>query len=187
MAGTTNFPTSADDFSTTSPTNLGDADSKSRTHSQRHDDMEAAMEAVQAWALTGAAWTSYTPTLGGFTAGNGTWSAAYARLGTTCFFRATFTFGTTSAAATAFPTVSLPVTAAAATNVAMHGHFFDSSASAYYTAGARQSSTTVVSLAILSPAGVIGPSGLHVTCTATAPFTWATDDQIVVSGTYETA
>lgn len=46
--GTTAYPGGIDDFSTTSPTNLGDDDSKGRVHSERHDDMEAAMEAVQA-------------------------------------------------------------------------------------------------------------------------------------------
>ena len=47
----TNFPSSVDDFATTSPTNLGDDDSTGRTHSERHNDMESAMEAVQAWAI----------------------------------------------------------------------------------------------------------------------------------------
>jgi hypothetical protein len=49
--GTTAFPGAVDDFATTSPANLGDDDSKGRTHTERHDDMEAAMEAVQAHAL----------------------------------------------------------------------------------------------------------------------------------------
>ena len=49
--GPTAFPGAADDFATTSPTNLPDDDSKGRTHSERHDDMEAAMEAVQDWVL----------------------------------------------------------------------------------------------------------------------------------------
>lgn len=49
--GTTAFPGAVDDFATTSPTNLGDDDSKGRTHSERHDDMESAMEAVQTWAV----------------------------------------------------------------------------------------------------------------------------------------
>lgn len=47
MAGTTNFPTSADDFATASPTNLGDADSTGRVHHQRHDDAEAALESIE--------------------------------------------------------------------------------------------------------------------------------------------
>lgn len=45
--GTTSYPGALDDFSTTSPTNLGDDDSKGRKHDERHDDMESAMEAVQ--------------------------------------------------------------------------------------------------------------------------------------------
>jgi hypothetical protein len=47
MAGTSAYPGALDDFSAQSPTNLGDDDSTGRTHSERHDDLEAAMEAVQ--------------------------------------------------------------------------------------------------------------------------------------------
>ena len=48
MAGSSVYPSSLDNFSTESPTNLGDNDSTGRTHSERHDDVEAAVEAVQA-------------------------------------------------------------------------------------------------------------------------------------------
>lgn len=51
MPGTTSFPGSVDNFAAASPTNLGDDDSTGRTHSERHDDIEAAMEAVQATVL----------------------------------------------------------------------------------------------------------------------------------------
>jgi hypothetical protein len=51
MAGTTTFPGAVDDFAAASPTNLGDDDSTGRTHSERHDDVEAAMEAVQTHVL----------------------------------------------------------------------------------------------------------------------------------------
>jgi hypothetical protein len=47
----TNFPGSVDDFATTSPTNLADSDSTGRAHAARHNDMESAMEAVQAYVL----------------------------------------------------------------------------------------------------------------------------------------
>jgi hypothetical protein len=47
----TNFPGSVDDFAKTSPTNLGDDDSTGRTHSERHNDLESAMEAVQRVAI----------------------------------------------------------------------------------------------------------------------------------------
>jgi hypothetical protein len=59
----TSFPGSVDDFATTSPTNLGDDDSTGRTHTERHNDMESAMEAVQTRALyaaTNAQTDSYT-------------------------------------------------------------------------------------------------------------------------------
>lgn len=49
--GTTAFPGAADDFAGSSPTNLADDDDEGRTHSERHDDMEAAMEAVQGFAI----------------------------------------------------------------------------------------------------------------------------------------
>ena len=45
--GVSNYPAALDNFATTSPPNLGDNDSTSRKHAARHDDMEAAMEAVQ--------------------------------------------------------------------------------------------------------------------------------------------
>lgn len=183
----TNYPTSIDDFATTSPSELGDADTTGRVHSQRHNDMESAMEAVQLSLLTGAAWTAYTPTLGGFTLGNGTWSAAYARVGKACTFRAVLTFGTTTTAATAFVTITLPLAALAATNVAFTAQFVDVSASEYHTAASRQSSTTVVTIGLIGSTGVIGPASLHRTLTATTPFTWATGDQIILTGTYQLA
>lgn len=40
------YPGSLPDFAETSPTNLGDADSKGRTHSQRHNTVEDELEAA---------------------------------------------------------------------------------------------------------------------------------------------
>ena len=47
MAGATLYPGGLDNFAESSPTNLGDNDSTGRTHAERHDDIESAMEAVQ--------------------------------------------------------------------------------------------------------------------------------------------
>ena len=47
MAGATVYPGALDNFAESSPTNLGDNDSTGRTHAERHDDIESAMEAVQ--------------------------------------------------------------------------------------------------------------------------------------------
>lgn len=50
--GTTAYPAGLDDFAaatvTPTTTKTGTEDSKGRTHSERHDDVEAALEAVQA-------------------------------------------------------------------------------------------------------------------------------------------
>lgn len=47
MAGASVYPGALDNFAEASPTNLGDNDATGRTHSERHDDVEAAAEAVQ--------------------------------------------------------------------------------------------------------------------------------------------
>lgn len=47
MTGTSDYPGALDNFAEASPTNLGDDDSTGRNHSERHDDVEAAVEAVQ--------------------------------------------------------------------------------------------------------------------------------------------
>jgi hypothetical protein len=51
VVGTTNFPTGPDDFSTATPTLQNTEDSTGRVHSERHDDMAAAMMAVQEYVL----------------------------------------------------------------------------------------------------------------------------------------
>jgi hypothetical protein len=47
MPGASVYPGALDNFAEASPTNLGDNDTTGRTHSERHDDVEAAVEAVQ--------------------------------------------------------------------------------------------------------------------------------------------
>ena len=129
-----------------------------------------------------AAWTSYTPTLTGFTLGNGTIAGAYNRFGKLIVWRASLTFGSTSAGATAMPTFTLPVTSVG-TFIAgtITAWFWDTSASQLYQSAANyQSSTTVA-------CGVLSTNGNRVNASTTSPFTWATGDQIIVSGVYEAA
>lgn len=47
MAGTTSYPGAIDDFAEASPSSLGSNDATGRTHSERHDDVEAAVEAIE--------------------------------------------------------------------------------------------------------------------------------------------
>lgn len=128
------------------------------------------------------AWTSYTPTLSGFTLGNGTIAGKYMLVQKTCIFTAKLTFGSTTTAASAFPTATLPVTAAStyAASV-LHARFGDASPGAAYIAYVDLGSTTTIR------AGIIGSSGLATVCTTTTPFTWTTSDVVYWSGVYETA
>lgn len=48
MAGSSAYPGGLDDFAESTPSNLGDEDASGRTHSERHDDLESAIEAIQA-------------------------------------------------------------------------------------------------------------------------------------------
>ena len=127
------------------------------------------------------AWTSYTPTLTGFTLGNGTIVGYYMQVGKFVTFRAKFTFGTTSAAASAWPTFTLPVTSASNDLFQLFtGGYRDASASQYY-AGAAYCPGTFTTVRV----GIIGSSGATTQPTTTTPFTWTTSDTIEVAGVYE--
>jgi hypothetical protein len=60
MPGSSAYPGALDNFAAASPTNLADSDATGRTHSERHDDVEAAVEAVQAELGTDPAGASAT-------------------------------------------------------------------------------------------------------------------------------
>lgn len=126
--------------------------------------------------------TAYTPTLAGFTLGNGTITGSYTQINKTVWFEATFTFGSTSAAASAVPTCTLPVTAAssAVNNALARAQFIDSGTAAYYAVGRIVTTTTCAGY-------VIGTNGIFNTPSTTSPFTWTTGDSIVWSGVYEAA
>ena len=47
MPGSSAYPGAIDNFAEASPTNLGDNDATGRTHTERHDDVEAAVENIE--------------------------------------------------------------------------------------------------------------------------------------------
>jgi hypothetical protein len=128
----------------------------------------------------GGAWTSYTPAWsGGMAIGNGVTSGAYARASRTIHFRLKLVLGTTSAVTGAI-VVSLPV-AAEATGIQLEtfvGLAVDTSATTRYTLVTAASTLSTVYLY---------SSGTQVATSATAPFTWANTDVIILAGTYESA
>jgi hypothetical protein len=132
-------------------------------------------------ALAGP-WNAYTPTLGGWTIGNGTLSGAYLRFGSLVAFRAELTIGSSTTITATAPTISLPSGASGATGAQIVGStcdFVDSSAVQRYPAYVRFASGDTSKcqvFALASPLTVLG---------TTTPFTWAAGDIVRVSGFYE--
>lgn len=136
----------------------------------------------------GGAWQSWTPTWTNFTTGNGTLTyAKYTQVGKTVHFRLRFVLGSTSAV-TGIIGFSLPVDTnseyVAADIVTRNVQFLDGSAG-----------TRVFGLSILGSSsrldvfaeGVAGTYTGISSPSSIVPFTWASGDQIQVSGTYEAA
>lgn len=131
------------------------------------------------------AWASYTPTLGGFTLGNGTVAAKYMQIGKTVHFRFVLTLGsTTTLGAGGTNSFTLPVNA-----VAFHYHFVgsavDSSASSLYTLTAH-SDITLANTNVLTlgyPKSATNDQNVD----SISPVTFAAGDIISISGTYEAA
>ncbi len=128
------------------------------------------------------AFTSYTPTITGFTLGNGTVAGRYTRVQKTVWFEAQFTFGTTSAAATAPVSFTLPVTAAAtAVNGSLVAGIFQDTGTGYDRANPLLATTGRVDLY------VHGTNGALTSPTTTSPHTWANTDVVYVAGIYQAA
>ena len=126
------------------------------------------------------AWTSWAPTLsGGWANGNGTWSAYYAQIGKTVHVQMQFTIGSTTTKGTGL-TCTLPVTAKRANR--QPNNPMARIASGIYNLMAEFASTTTFTT--YYDTGTNGAAG---TITSTTPATWATNDTIQYSFTYEAA
>lgn len=124
------------------------------------------------------AWTSYTPTMVGGTAGTGaTFTGGYRQVGRVTHFWARVVLGTTPVPAAGVG-LTLPVTAAGARGVA---------AASYTDTGTTSYAAHPVWAVGSVGTFVIGTNGTVVSTSATVPFTWASGDIIEVAGTYEAA
>lgn len=124
----------------------------------------------------GDAWTAYTPTTTGITLGNGTLTGHYSRPGQTVKFRIKLVFGSTTVL-TGSPMFSLPVAAIAVRSFGGTVTMLDDSASALK--GGFYWNSTATALAVRDDASAA--------LSSTNPFTWATNDEISISGSYEPA
>ena len=133
------------------------------------------------------AWTSYTPTLGSITIGNGSLSFAYTQMGKTVILRGLITLGSTSSVGTN-PTFTLPVnnnTTGMSQNATPLGH------TTYIDSGTNEVHGRAVwngaSVLLLQAINVAGTYPVPATISSTVPFTWTTDDSISIIAMYEAA
>lgn len=129
-------------------------------------------------------WSTYTPTVSGWTQGSGTATGAYIQIQKTVLFRARFTFGSGSAVSGPL-TMTLPV---GCTLPAGGPHYvfnaWATSNTTWYQMFSRADtggSGTTFSVYYL------GTNGAITNPTSTAPFTWATGNIVEVTGVYEAA
>jgi hypothetical protein len=146
--------------------------------------VEVASSAALALATaTGAVWGTWTPTWSGSTTnpvlGNGTLVGRYLQVGKTVSFKINLTMGSTTTYGSGAYGWTLPV--APHSDTTASGVLVDASATSRYTATAWLTNGSGV-FRLLS-AVATGQSGVA----GTVPFTFATGDQIIISGTYETA
>lgn len=121
------------------------------------------------------AWLPYTPTWTPGTLGNGTLTGAYMKVGRTVHFRIHLTWGSTTTAPAGVFIFTLPTAAVAVTWVG-GARIIDASPSAQYYRHAFVNSGNQIALAAEAASTFVQ---------ATVPITFATSDQILISGTYE--
>ena len=150
--------------------------------------IEAAPKRLQvyngtAWLDYDAEYTSFTPTISGYTRGNGTSQAYYVRLGKFVSVYVREVLGSTSSMASS-PVITLPITAARVGAVSPSAVLILDAATAYFFGTSFTTSTTSVTLrATLTNATYASEVGFS----ATVPFTWTTNDEFQVTINYEAA
>lgn len=136
------------------------------------------------WTDLYAAWTSWTPSWTGSTSnpslGNGTLNAAYKRADTakTVTIRLRLAAGSTTSFGSGQWSFSLPSGLVPVTPQGITGHILDSSSSNRYACTAYVTNTSSGIVERIAVNGTLGVSGA-------IPMTWANNDQLLLSGTYE--
>lgn len=126
-------------------------------------------------------WTAYTPTVTGITLGASTLAARYAKVGKTVFFEIRLILGAGFNVTGNF-VFTTPSAFSASMSAKILGNFgaYDTSAAARYSGQVYNSSTTEIICYTHSQGATAGAA-----LAATVPFTWASGDQIFISGVYE--
>ncbi len=129
----------------------------------------------------GGGWTTWTPTLSNLTLGNGTLDARYQQIGKTVTLYFGFTLGSTSSVGSD-PQFSLPITPKYTANWMVPGKIEDSGTGDFQGYGVIFDSRCYMRVLVTS-----GTYGSANNITATVPMTWATNDKLTWTFTYEAA
>ncbi len=130
----------------------------------------------------GGTWETWSPTINNMSIGNGTVTARYAKIGKTIAFSVRVVFGSTSSI-TGSPNFLLPLSAAS--NGVYPVWITDTGVGSWFgRAGIFAFDYTKIYLDLI---GVGGSYAAGLPFGASAPFTWGTNDEFTVSGTYEVA
>jgi hypothetical protein len=145
-------------------------------------DSTAATGLAWATASSGLTYAAWTPTTTGITLGNGTITARYAQSGKFVNGSFKFSMGSTSAVTAAGISITMPVALKAADSFNYSALLYDVSAEAVIGVVVTDTTTIYVGCAIASTSFAeyrsIGVS---------QPFTWTTNDKIIVNFSYEAA
>lgn len=130
----------------------------------------------------GGAWKDWTISWTNLTVGSGTVVSKYMQIGKTIHYRISFVFGAGSAVGNV--SFSLPVTAATQNIYTPIGSvsLLDSGTASFQGNVINPTNTTGKVYSLNS-----APFAAQTELSATSPFTWTTNDAIVISGTYEAA
>lgn len=130
----------------------------------------------------GGAWADWSPTWTNVTVGNGTVAAKYAKAGRLVVFSLVFTLGSTSSIS---GTIGFsPPSDLRATLIGNFDVGLEDSGTALYIGYGRANATNRIDLGSLNAAGTYLRDGAT---SGTVPFTWGTNDRVMVNGTYEAA
>ena len=129
------------------------------------------------------AWTTWSPTVSGFTKGNGTEVARYCQIGKTVFFEYSFTLGSTSSVS-GLPQISTPVTYKGSLifNPCGEALIEDKDTAYYFGLVSLQTSTNNLLVYLTKTDATYARDGY---ISATVPFTWGSTDRFFISGSYE--
>jgi hypothetical protein len=134
----------------------------------------------------GASWVAYTPTLSGWTQGNGTFTTAYQQINKLIVYRGVFVGGSTTTAASFFD-ISFPVPANAFYDTykqpLVDGNYYDTSTGANYNLQALWISTTI-RFACINTAGTFAQVE---NLSGTSPVSYGAGDFISWTILYEAA